>query len=1126
MDGVLVDLGGVKKRMVVAALALHAGRPVSVDSLIDVLWGEDPPPTAVPTLHVYVAGVRRLFEPDRPARARPRVVVTVTPGYALRLPVGAVDAAAFDAAVDEAHRRLGAGVVAAEVPARPRLAAEELVGLVGQLDGALASWRGEPYADLADVPAAVAERARLEELRAVALEDRAVARLALGEHGTVAAELEALTARHPHRERLWLLRVLALAGSGRQADALDALRQVRRIFADDLGLDPGAALQGLEAAVLRQDPALIWRPDEGTGARQAPGPVPSLPAVDVHDSPVRWPMVGRVDELAALFGLLDRALASVPSFGLLVGEAGIGKTRLTEELAALARTRGFAVLWGRCSEDEGAPPMWPWVGVLRALADAVPATDLPAAARDDLAELFELLAIGLGRGTEPAHDPNVARFRLWSAATRLLVAASGARPLLIVLDDLHWADPSSLRLLSHLVEELTGGRVAVLTTRRPYPEPTGALARVAELLGRQHALRLDLSGLSAAATSALVEAVAERKATAAEAETLRERTEGNPFFIVELVCLMGDRRDALPSAVTDVVTRRVARLPGATGDVLRTAAVIGRRFDLALLADAVGRDEEAILDDLDPALAAGVVGEEETVDRFRFAHALVRDVVYAGLPAARRARRHAVVARSLSARDGAAERLSEVARHWLAAGPAHAPRAWRAAAAAAAHAGDLCAYEEEAALLAAALEAQRGDGAATPLDRYDLLMLRAEACRWLADRNGLTEAITAAVAEAERMGDVVRVARAAVAATEGAFFQLRPYGQTDEEAIAVLRRVLRDLPPDDGEPRCRALLTLAGELYYGDASAYRTALVEQGMAMARRIGDPALLVWACQTAFVATWRVDTADLRMSLCDEGLAAAQELGDPVREAILRTQRAIVAAELGRIAELHVEVRRARAVADRLRLDHLSIILTEVEWPWLAMRGQAGDVERLLARQRRFAELTSVPQYQVVLSISMAHGLQWRGRAHEIADIYQEAMDRSALPMEMNTLWGLARGDRLAEARVAYQRWGIPLTSNDWGSLMERCQAAEVAFGLGLAEAAAEIYRWLAPYAGRCCTAGFGGALGPVDAFLALAASAAGERDAAARHADDALRLCAEWDIPLAAQWVREQRERGGF
>ncbi|HQR28221.1 MAG TPA: BTAD domain-containing putative transcriptional regulator, partial [Nocardioides sp.] len=210
MAGVPVDLGARKQRALVAALALHLGRPVSVDALIDLLWADAPPPGVAGTLQSYVAGLRRCLEPDRPPRAPATVLVTSPPGYALRLPADAVDAHRFEVAVGASHRVLDplSPTVGA---AAPQVATDVVADALARLDEALASWRGTPYLELDQAAGAVAERARLEELRLLALEDHAVAELALGRHATVAAELEALTASHPLRERLWGLRAVALA---------------------------------------------------------------------------------------------------------------------------------------------------------------------------------------------------------------------------------------------------------------------------------------------------------------------------------------------------------------------------------------------------------------------------------------------------------------------------------------------------------------------------------------------------------------------------------------------------------------------------------------------------------------------------------------------------------------------------------------------------------------------------------------------------------------------------------------------------------------------------------------------------------------------------------------------------
>ena len=266
------------------------------------------------------------------------------------------------------HRRLGTRGTWWEPPG---LTDDVISACLAEVEEALALWRGTPYVDLEEAPSAVAERARLEELRSVALEDRAVLRLALGDHGTVAAELESLTAAYPLRERLWGLRAVALARAGRQADALDALREVRDVLDRELGLEPSAQLRDLQTAVLRQDPAL----SRGAAVAAPAAPLPTAPpaAPRLPD----WPLVGRDDQLAVLVDALAAAEQGAPRFAALTGEPGIGKSRLCGELAARAVANGARVVVGRCSQDDGAPPLWPWRQVLRGLGAelAVPDAD-------------------------------------------------------------------------------------------------------------------------------------------------------------------------------------------------------------------------------------------------------------------------------------------------------------------------------------------------------------------------------------------------------------------------------------------------------------------------------------------------------------------------------------------------------------------------------------------------------------------------------------------------------------------------------------------------------------------------------------------------------------------------------
>jgi DNA-binding SARP family transcriptional activator len=315
-----VELGRPKQRVLLAVLLVHANQVVSLDRLVEELWGEQPPPQAAASLQTYVSNLRRALEPGRPARAPSRVLVSQPPGYRLVVGAGDLDAARFAALAEEGHRLLEAS--------RPAAAARVL------REG-LELWRGPALAEVADEPFAVAERNRLEELRVAALEDRLAADLDLGRHAAAVAELEELAGRYPFRERLHGLLMLALYRSGRQAEALQAFADARRALADELGIDPGRWLRELETGILRQDPGLDWTPppaEPGSPPGETGGPAGEagrvLAASVPRSSQTADELVGRDDPLAALDGVLAGARGGRGRVVLVAGEPGIGKTRL------------------------------------------------------------------------------------------------------------------------------------------------------------------------------------------------------------------------------------------------------------------------------------------------------------------------------------------------------------------------------------------------------------------------------------------------------------------------------------------------------------------------------------------------------------------------------------------------------------------------------------------------------------------------------------------------------------------------------------------------------------------------------------------------------------------------------
>jgi DNA-binding SARP family transcriptional activator len=246
--GAAVDLGPARQRALLAALLVSANQVVSVDRLLDDLWGETPPATAPHALQVYVSNLRKLLDPGRLSGAPNSVLVTRRPGYLLEVGPEQLDAIRFEAGLAEGRRAL---------------AADDPAGAAVALRAALGFWRGAAYADLADERACQTEAARLEELHLAASEDRLAADLLLGRHAEVVAELETLVARNPLRERLWEQLARSLYRCGRQAEALRTIERVRRTLAEELGLQPGPGLRQLEDAILRHDPGLQWRPQPG-----------------------------------------------------------------------------------------------------------------------------------------------------------------------------------------------------------------------------------------------------------------------------------------------------------------------------------------------------------------------------------------------------------------------------------------------------------------------------------------------------------------------------------------------------------------------------------------------------------------------------------------------------------------------------------------------------------------------------------------------------------------------------------------------------------------------------------------------------------------------------------------------
>ena len=391
-NGRTVELGGARQRALLSILLLRRGAVVSADQLVEDRYGTDPPATAAKSLQAHVSRLRKALGPGER-------LVTRGGGYVLEVAQDDVDVDLLARLLEDGRRALAAGEVQAAEAA---------------LERALALRRGAPFTDLTYHDVAQGEIARVEELQLAALEELFDARLELGRHAAVVPELEQLVVQYPLRERLRAQLMLALYRCGRQADALAVYQDGRRALVEELGIDPGRALQDLERAILNQDPRLDPAIRTGTAEPVRAGRL----AAGIF--------VGRTRELSQLENALSDARAGRGRLVLLDGEAGIGKSRLADELASRARNLGASVLWGRCWEAGGAPAFWPWVQALRGYAhETEPAALLEQLGRSapDVAHLLpELRELFPEIPAAPELDTDGARFRLFDSTAAFLRA--------------------------------------------------------------------------------------------------------------------------------------------------------------------------------------------------------------------------------------------------------------------------------------------------------------------------------------------------------------------------------------------------------------------------------------------------------------------------------------------------------------------------------------------------------------------------------------------------------------------------------------------------------------------------------------------------------------------------------
>jgi hypothetical protein len=817
-------------------------------------------------------------------------------------------------------------------------------------------------------------------------------------------------------------------------------------------------------------------------------------------------LVGRDQLLTALRADVEGALAGHGGLVLLVGDAGIGKTALATEAAAHAEARGARVVWGTCWEGDGAPGFWPWVQVARALIGA----GLPPPPGRDLGRLLpELTEAPASAET----DPEQARFLLFDAVCGFVTGAgAGGRPLVVVLDDLHWADPPSLLLLSFVARQLRSARVLIVGTYRDVDITTDdARAPLIHDVER-HGRKVALGGLDDDSVMALMTSLGGGAPDAALANAVSRRTGGNPFFVREITQLLQAQGGlssphaadaAIPAAVHEVVQRRLARLSHSCVQILTDAAVIGHDVETALVASVGERPLVEVVDAFEEAVRARLVEPGTSApERYRFAHALVRDALYGDLAAGARAERHRRVANALEARPGAVP-LDELAHHFLhaAAGdPALLDHAAEYAEAAGLRALDQLAYERAATHFETALRVTERVAPEDEDRLVRLLLARGDACLRAGDMPNARLAFERVAGVARRLDRPEDLARAALGFGAGlGGFEVTLF---DEAQVHLLEEALAALGGADSSLRAWVLARLSVAVSTLETAEHREGLSRAATAMARRVGDDACLAYALSSLCDAIAGPDHVDERLAYATEMVALGQSAGDREMELLGHRFQIVARLELGDIAGVDREIEAFTRVAEALRQPISLWYVPLFRGMRALMRGRLDETERLCAEEAEIGERAHSANAVLLEATLRGHLLLHQGRIGEAADLLRASIADAGWAPEMDypTLTEAACGVHPNRAALELER----LATTGYDLAHDGIYLANLTL-LSLASAnvdghpgAERLYELLSPYADRTVLDGIAATCwGSAAGHLGVLAGALGRWEEAEAH-----------------------------
>jgi class 3 adenylate cyclase len=845
------------------------------------------------------------------------------------------------------------------------------------------------------------------------------------------------------------------------------------------------ALKGLTDPV--QTFEVAWEPLRGTASMPLSGRLAVHPPAGV---------VGRNAEMQTMTDAIERVAGGEGREVLLIsGEAGLGKTTLVAEAARGAFSTGACVLFGHCEEDL-ATPYQLFAEALGHYVTHAPEEQLLAHVEAHGSELSRLVPVLASRIRElppsKATDSDSERFLLFAAVVGLLDAMSEEQPVVLVLDDLQWADKGSLFLLRHLGAAEQGMRVLILGTYRDSElSQSHPLTDTLAALHRQRGVsRIELAGLDDSGVVALLEAAAGQSldtAGASLAHAVYRETDGNPFFVSEVLRHLSEtgaiyqdstgrwvaentpEQLALPDSVRVVIRARVGRLGKDAGRVLSVASVIGRDFDLDLLARATKTSEDNLLDLLDSAASVALVREIADTGRYSFAHALIQHTLYEDLGHNRRARSHRQVAEALENlwgdRPGA--RVGELARHWtcatqpidLAKAIGYSKQAGDAALSALAPGDALRFYAQ-------ALDLYPQVAESDPVLGIDLAIGLGTAQRQIGDPAS-RETLLAAARLAVDLGDTDRLVGAALANDRG---YTSNNTATDTDKVEVLEMAVDRLPINHPD-RALVLATLCSELVHGSTLERRKALADEALAIAASSGDDATIARVVNQVFYPLLVPSMLGQQLALTEDALVRAERVGDPVLLFLVAHSRATAVFLAGDIDEMDRCIEIMCALAEQLDQPILSWTNTF----HLAKRAQiAGDTdlaEQLATEALQIGTDCGQPDAAFFFAGQLMIVSTQRGTLGDLIPLIEQMVDEA--PASVGVLTAAlalahAESDHTEDARRQLEEFAAAHFDLSDDITAMHCYA-EAAIHCGDAKYAGPIFDRLVPWAEQSVAAG---------------------------------------------------------